>query len=357
MHRNDKMRLGLITTASRRISELAVRYELAENAAVMRKGNNHLVRATLKAPAKINLGLWVKSRGLHKYHAIRSLFWPVALYDDIELGRLKKKREKGKEVSVQFVGEEGAQIGQKNTLTSAFSGLRRAGRFDTLSFDLLSRCKVLVRKRIPIQTGLGGGSSDAGTLLRALGRTHLRQRHLIHRVAETVGSDVPFFLNPVPSWVSGRGEKCEPLVWKEGCPKLYVTCVIPPFRLSTKRVFAAWDSLNASAERRGLVRLPCRPRIHNQEDFEAYLCNAQNALEPAACALEPKLKQIIDIMRRFPFVYCGMTGSGSGVVGVSFSHWPAELTQGLFGIIRRLGCRVILVPTYDLLEEGELRFS
>ena len=138
------------------------------------------------------------------------------------------------------------------------------------------RAHVRITKNIPHGGGLGGGSADAAAILRWAGFTDLV-------AASRLGADIPFCMVGGRARVTGIGETLAPLDPVQRA----ITLVIPPFGVSTPRVYAAWDALEASAQR-GEV----------------------NDLEEAAIAAEPRLGQWRQRIRD-----CGVTpvlaGSGS----------------------------------------------
>jgi 4-diphosphocytidyl-2-C-methyl-D-erythritol kinase len=138
------------------------------------------------------------------------------------------------------------------------------------------RAHVRITKNIPHGGGLGGGSADAAAILRWAGFTDLV-------AASRLGADIPFCMVGGRARVTGIGETLAPLDPVQRA----ITLIIPPFGVSTPRVYAAWDALEASAQR-GEV----------------------NDLEEAAIAAEPRLGQWRQRIRD-----CGVTpvlaGSGS----------------------------------------------
>ena len=162
--------------------------------------------------------------------------------------------------------------------------------------------QVTLHKGIPAGAGLGGGSADAAAVLAAL--RHLDAGpagHALHEIAATLGSDVPFCLGGGLAWMRGRGERIEPLAPVAG-PELVIA--VPPFPLATPAVYRAWDELDGPQSSRS-----CPPP---NEDIAALLPDGLvNDLEPAAEAVEPRLRpfrEALEAHGRGPAV---MAGSGS----------------------------------------------
>src|SRR5207245_10748885 len=88
----------------------------------------------------------------------------------------------------------------------------RAARAFMAEFVIVAEVRIDLRKEIPAGAGLGGGSSDAGAILRMLARLyHVDDRDRLAGIAAKIGADVPFFLDPAPARVRGIGELIEPL--------------------------------------------------------------------------------------------------------------------------------------------------
>jgi 4-diphosphocytidyl-2-C-methyl-D-erythritol kinase len=164
--------------------------------------------------------------------------------------------------------------------------------------------RLVLRKRIPAGAGLGGGSADAAAALLAVRRlleVDVDDAGLLELAAE-VGSDVPFCVTGGSAWMRGRGEQIEPLELPRG---LAFVVAIPPFRLSTPDVYAAWDRLGGPTATRSV---PAPRRI------AGVLSELANDLEPAAEAVEPRLREFrtaLEAATRSPAL---LAGSGSAYV-------------------------------------------
>ncbi len=149
-----------------------------------------------RCPAKVNLFLAVGPKDARGYHPLRTVFQAIGLYDEVTLAESSLPTT----IECDWPG-----LPPQNTLTKA---LRLAGEYVTLpSF------RIELSKRIPSESGLGGGSSDAAGLLRALQRFTggaLTDR-AAHEIAAAVGADVPFFLVGGRARGEGYGERLTPL--------------------------------------------------------------------------------------------------------------------------------------------------
>jgi 4-diphosphocytidyl-2-C-methyl-D-erythritol kinase len=189
-------------------------------------------------------------------------------------------------------------------------------------------CPVAIHidKKIPIEAGLGGGSSNAATTLWALNELTGRPLSTLQLMVlgAQVGSDVPFFFSWGTAYCTGRGEMVKDV---ELPMRLSCVLVKPPYGLSTPRVFGALD----------LASLPARdPEVSLREALEGNL-EYYNDLEGAALAVEPRLATLQQQLVSKGFTSVVMTGSGSslccygpgdppaGVVDVSGINRPADL--------------------------------
>jgi 4-diphosphocytidyl-2-C-methyl-D-erythritol kinase len=155
---------------------------------------------TLKAPAKINLAFEVLGRRQDGYHDVSTVMTTVDLVDTVQL-------RAHDELRVEILGPEARAIDATDDLAG------RAARALADAAAVAPHVRIELTKRIPVAAGLGGGSSDAGAVLRAL--NELWELHWpierLCQVAARLGSDVPFFLHCGTAHCRGRGEMVEPL--------------------------------------------------------------------------------------------------------------------------------------------------
>ena len=183
------------------------------------------------APAKINLSLKVCGRRDDGFHEIETLIAPITLYDQIEIV------ERSSTCEIEFhCDDPSVPAGDDNLILRAVKSFLAATKVTrAVSIDL--------KKRIPHGAGLGGGSSDAASTLLALDKlfeTNL-PREALAKIAETIGSDVPFFIFESAAMCRGRGELVTPLRLKD---KLSLLLLKPQFGVSTAWAYTHWqDSL------------------------------------------------------------------------------------------------------------------
>jgi len=266
------------------------------------------------APAKINFGLRILGKRPDGYHELDSLFLPLDLADELLL-ELSAPAAPAVTLRLDAAADAGAAGVPADDTNLAV----RAAREFLAEAGASTAVAIRLAKRIPAAAGLGGGSSDAGAVLRTLDRAHpgaLRPGRL-GELALALGADVPYFLDPRPAWVTGIGERIEPLAaW----PALAVLLVNPGLPLSTGEVFRAADALGPAsrpsvaplplADRLALVRSagPVRP--------DALAPLLANDLEAAAVRLCPPVARLRERLRSLGAAAVGMSGSGPTLFGL-----------------------------------------
>jgi len=257
------------------------------------------------APAKINLTLRVLGRRADGYHDLESVVAKITLYDGIDLLA-------GDDPAIQIECTHSAvPTDTQNTIWRAI--------------ELLSNCvgplppmRVQLHKRIPLGAGLGGGSSDAASVLMLLRRRlegRVGDSNLAHIAAE-VGSDVCCFLHPHTVSMSGRGEIVRPveLPWRG-----WAVLVFPPFGVSTSAVYAAWQANGSVPDRDAEICL--RDTYNTAEKLDEVLFND---LESSVFTVEPRMKEAKDIVEDKTQQRFHVTGSGSTLFACLDSHEQAE---------------------------------
>jgi 4-diphosphocytidyl-2-C-methyl-D-erythritol kinase len=175
----------------------------------------------LLAPAKINLALAVAGKRDDGYHELRSVFATIDLADRVRVAPYRR-------LEVRIAPDVGAPPGEDLASRAVRAMAAATGREPTAF--------VHIRKRVPVAAGLGGGSSDAGAVLRALATIWKRGDVDLVALGATIGSDVPFFAAGARvAFVRGRGERIEKLPEPAA---IHLVVVRSQARLSTRDVFA-----------------------------------------------------------------------------------------------------------------------
>ena len=185
--------------------------------------------------------------------------------------------------------------------------------FDSLSdkYGFKNRYRVLIHKVIPIKAGLGGGSSNAAAIMKALNKTlklNISDEELMN-IGLTLGADVPFFVKCVPARCRGIGEQIEPITIKNN---YYVLIVKPNEGLATKKVFDKADELKLS-----VGNIDDVVDALASGDDEKLAKSMHNSLESAAISMLPEIKEIKNYLIDRGLKLVQMTGSGSAVFALS----------------------------------------
>lgn len=323
----------------------------------------------------MNLGLRILGRRADGYHELESLFAPLDWGDALELRVVPG----GRGVRIAVAGErEGVPEGEANLA-------ERAARAFLEAAGVEAAVEGRLEKRVPAASGLGGGSSDAAAVLRALARRlpGALAPEALRALALRLGADVPFFLDPRPVLVTGIGERMEPV---EGLPALPLLLVHPGEALSTAAVYAAYDAEGASLtpERAGSTMhalsalrgsgdgapfgAPSAPearagradRADRADRGErgpepesepglrpgsraAWASLLENDLEPAARRLCPALGRLREALEAVGAAAVGLSGSGPTLYGVFEAREDAR--RALEALGRRAPARGWVVTT------------
>ncbi|MCO6042634.1 4-(cytidine 5'-diphospho)-2-C-methyl-D-erythritol kinase [Aeoliella sp. ICT_H6.2] len=271
------------------------------------------------APAKINLALEVLGRQPDGYHKVETLLVPVRLFDRL----------------VYSPSAEPLNLVVRGSRTCPAS-LLEADANTNLAVQAVQKLAELsghpptgyleLTKRIPLQAGLGGGSSDAAAALVAANAAWKLgyDRQQLARVAEQLGTDVPFFLAPGAAIGTGRGEQLERISLGRSLP---IVLVQPPAGLSTPVVFAGLNL--ARGEQMPHPQGWCRELAHRLSrgcGLAACKHLVQNSLQQAARNATEWIDRMADAMERLPVLVHQMTGSGSAYFAVCHSWRDARVT-------------------------------
>jgi len=193
-----------------------------------------LIPAREIAPAKLNLALHVRGKLPDGRHAIETIYAFCVDGDRLTA-------EEAGEVTLEVTGPFAADLGSDDD-----NLVLRAARALAEASGTRKGAAITLDKRLPVASGIGGGSADAAAVLRLLTSLwHIDPKHA-EAVAPTLGSDVPACLLSLPVRGEGAGDQLSPIDLSElsGAPVLLVN---PRVRLSTADVFAGWDGIDCGA--------------------------------------------------------------------------------------------------------------
>jgi 4-diphosphocytidyl-2-C-methyl-D-erythritol kinase len=247
-----------------------------------------------RAPAKINLCLFLGPIRSDGRHELVTVFDSVGLHDELTFARAASGAD-----HVLCEGVRGP-----NLVADALVALRDAGwRAPPL--------RVTIEKRIPVAAGMGGGSADAAAMLRAAARLAPVDAGTVSEIAARLGADVPSQLRGGPSLGTGAGDRIEPL----GSLGPYGVLVIPqPFALSTADVYRESDRLGLPRPREELDRLRTSLLAALPQRLTPELI--VNDLQPASLSLAPEVSAALDAMAGAGADRALVCGSGPTVLGI-----------------------------------------
>jgi 4-diphosphocytidyl-2-C-methyl-D-erythritol kinase len=263
------------------------------------------------APAKLNLFLHVVGRRADGYHLLQSAFVLIDRCDTIRL----RVREDG---AIRRVNDVSGVAEADDLAVRAATALKRAS-------GTPFGADIEVEKRIPMGAGLGGGSSDAATVLVALDQLWATRlgRERLAGIGLGLGADVPFFVQGRNAWVEGVGERVTPLE----IPPLWYVVLVPPVPVATREVFTA-PELTRNSE------------ALKMEDFSAQPDDPRwrNDLQRVVVARYPAVSAHLQWLQRHG--EARMTGSGSCVFAAFGSREAAQrvldaLPETMHGFIAR----------------------
>lgn len=254
------------------------------------------LRLLARAPAKVNLCLFLGPLRGDGRHEVVTLLESVSLADEISVAAAD-----GGFDEVVCPGVEGP-----NMVLGALAGLRARG-WDG------PPVRVTIRKRIPVAGGMGGGSADAAAVLRLAGAAQPVAAAVLREVAAELGADVPSQLAPGLAVGTGAGDIVDPVA--PLAPHAFV--VVPqPFALSTADVYREADRLGLCRDASDLAALgrALAAALGAGAELPAELL--VNDLEPAAQSLRPEIGRALDAVRAAGAEDAFVSGSGPTVLGL-----------------------------------------
>lgn len=253
---------------------------------------------SLKALAKINLGLDVVRRREDGYHEVRMVMQTIHLYDRLEM---EKTATQGIELSTNL---SYLPVNENNLVY-------RAGKLLMDEFGITEGIKVYLNKRIPVAAGMAGGSTDAAAMLYGMNELFelgLSREQLMERGVR-IGADVPYCLMRGTALAEGIGEILTPLAPMVKCPVLIAK---PAISVSTSFVYQNLK-LDADTKHPDIDRLIKDIR---KQDLGAIAGDMGNVLESVTIPNYPVIAQIKEQMMDSGALNAMMSGSGPTVFGL-----------------------------------------
>ena len=271
----------------------------------MNKNNREINRISLKAPAKINLFLEILGKRDDGYHEIETVMQEIDLVDNLQFEEI----------------QEGVRLkcNDKNIPSDENNLVCKAANLILNECGIKKGVLISLEKNIPVGAGLGGGSSDAATTLKALNllwKIGLNDAELMHFAAK-LGSDVPFFIKGKTSLCSGRGEKITPVEVKS---EMNYLIIFPHINISTTMIYRN-------------LKIDLTKKIIDVSFFLDALKHRKladiskllyNRLEEVIFATYPDLLDVKSALDHFDFCGLSVSGSGSAFFGLCKDKQQAE---------------------------------
>jgi len=261
-----------------------------------------------KAPAKVNLFLHVLNKRPDGYHDIFSLMQKISLYDELSFA----PRRSG---VILHCSDKTLPVDENNLVVRAAKViLGHCGYPFGVDISLI--------KKIPLTAGLGGGSSDAATTLKALNKIFSfgLNRAQLMRLGAELGADVPFFLFGNKALACGIGDE---LKRAPSYPRLHFLLIKPPFELSTKMVYQSLN-LRLTTEKNNYSI----PQLLALDDIIKEL---RNDLESVSLKIHPELAVLKKMLLGCGALGALMSGSGPTVFGIYRSEKEAKQALNVIG--------------------------
>jgi 4-diphosphocytidyl-2-C-methyl-D-erythritol kinase len=266
----------------------------------------------VRAFAKINVSLRVLGVRPDGYHELRTVFQSIALHDTLAVRRARGPLR-------LTCDDPGCPADRSNLVWRAAEAVWAASGKKGQPRGI----RLHLAKQIPMQAGLGGGSSDAAAAIRALGRLWNVQAPELCAIGRTLGADIPFFFEGGTVLGLDRGDLLFPLL---DPPPSWVVLALPSFGVSTAEAFGWFDQAGA-----------VQPRAGRETQFV-------NDLQAAVQRRHPEIRALVGALKGAGAAHAAMSGSGSAVFGLFKRRREASVAALA---VRRTASRVLLTRTID----------
>jgi 4-diphosphocytidyl-2-C-methyl-D-erythritol kinase len=244
------------------------------------------------SPCKINLGLSILAKRADGFHALETVFYPVALNDIVEI--VPAKLFTFSHTGIAIPGDTST-----NLCVKAYHLLKA-------DFPQISNVQIHLHKNIPMGAGLGGGSGDGTTVLKMLNNLfnlNISKEQLLHYAAQ-LGSDCPFFIYNEACHATGRGEMLEPT--SIDLSNYTIALVHPGIHIATAWAF---QQLNPCVKEKSIATIIKQP-------IETWKAELINDFEAPVFKAHPALEDLKNNLYEQGAIYASMSGSGSSLFGI-----------------------------------------
>lgn len=275
----------------------------------MNKNNHEINGISLKAPAKINLFLEILGKRDDGYHEIETVMQEIDLVDNLQFEEIR----------------EGVKLkcNNKNIPSDENNLVCKAANLVVNECGIKEGVLISLEKNIPVGAGLGGGSSDAATTLKALNslwKIGLSDVDLMEFAAR-LGSDIPFFIKGKTALCSGRGENITPIEVKS---EMNYLIIFPHINISTTTIYRNLK-IDLTKKRKDVSFFLNALKYSKVADISKLLFNR---LEEVIFATYPDLLRVKSSLEHFDFCGLSVSGSGSAFFGLCNDRRQAEAIKG-----------------------------
>lgn len=263
---------------------------------------------TSPAFAKINLGLHVLRKRIDGYHDLETVFLRIGWKDEVTFETSPSKNTSAPPSITMSCSDPRLPVNETNLCISAARALLEDGSKERLLYDDLH---IKLNKHIPYGAGLGGGSSDAATVLKSCSALWGINSDL-KEIGGRLGSDVPFFLGSGVAFGAEKGDVLSDITFPPALRGTRLLVVVPEQRVSTPDAYRM--VLPMEDGREDIKKLVTSGTL---ADWRAHLTND---FEHSVFAQYPAIQQLKADFVRSGAAYASMSGSGSAVFGVFHSH-------------------------------------
>lgn len=254
---------------------------------------------------KINIGLNVIERRSDGYHNLETVFYPIPLRENLEFKELKDSDE---EFNLRLPGLQVCSKPTDNIVIKVYLSLKKEFNLPPLDIELY--------KKIPMGAGLGGGSSDAAFMMKALNEVYnlrLSENDMEKRVS-SFGADCAFFIKNKPAFATGIGDQLTPC--NLSLKNKFIVLVKPDIFISTRE---AYSNVKPHPAEHNLLESVTAP-------IETWKHTIKNDFEDSVFPNHPELTAIKQTLYDMGALYAAMSGSGSTIFGLFDRPTPEAST-------------------------------
>ena len=263
---------------------------------------------SLVSNAKLNLALSINYKKADGYHDVSSIMQEIDLHDIIYISKNNSKKI--------HIKSKGIHVPEDSTNLCYI-----AADIFLSEYNIKNKVNITIDKKIPVGGGLGGGSSNASTILKGLSQLFNINptKELLHLIAQRIGADVAFFNNGGLQYAQGIGDQLTPL--HNLMHGFYFLIICPQISISTPWAYGAYKKyLENKLNESNFVPLS------DKLDFSLWY----NDFEKVVLSTYPEINEIKNMLKRTNTLFASLSGSGSTMFGVYDSLESVTIARNQF---------------------------